>query len=63
MDLDDVAHLFSERPFKMTSLHRSIVVRLIAIARAADTWADDTDDARAVEDLLECVMDLRDFDE
>lgn len=63
MDLDDVSILFSERPFKMTSLHKGLIVRLIAVARAADAWADSPEDGEAHEHLLECVTDLRDFDE
>lgn len=63
MDMDEVIELFSERPFKMTSMHRSLLVKLIAIARAADEWSFDTEDAERADHLLECIEDLREFDQ
>lgn len=63
MDLEEVIELFSERPFKMTSMHRSLLVKLIAIARAADEWAFDTEDSERIDNLIDSVQDLREFDQ
>lgn len=60
MDLDDVCDLFAERPFRMTSEHRAIITRLIAIARAAYDWADD-DSNENIEHLRDKLQDLSDY--
>ena len=60
MDLDDVCDLFAERPFRMTSEHRAIITRLIAIARAAADWADD-ETHENTEHLRDKIEDLADY--
>jgi hypothetical protein len=62
MDMDDIAHLFGERPFKMTSLHRGLLVRMIAVVRAAEEYAE-TEHPDAFDHLTECLEELRDFEE
>lgn len=62
MEMDEVIELFEERPLKVTGTHRSILVRLIAIARAADDWFNDPQNEEFIEALEDAVGDLRDYE-
>jgi hypothetical protein len=63
MDLDDIAQLFSDRPFKMTQIHRALITRMIAVCRCADDFAEDPKDPEFIDALIDSVQDLRDYDE
>lgn len=63
MSVDDIVDLFSDKPFKMTSVHRSVLTRMIAVCRAAQEWAEDTDDEEFTETLTDAVIDLLEYDE
>jgi len=63
MSVDDIVDLFSDKPFKMTSVHRSVLIRMIAVCRAAQEWAEDTDDEEFTETLTDAVIDLLEYDE
>jgi hypothetical protein len=63
MSIDEIVDLFSDKPFKMTSVHRSILTRMIAVCRAAEEWAEDTDDAEFAESLTDSITDLLEYDD
>jgi hypothetical protein len=63
MDIDDVANLFSDRPFKMTHIHRSLLTRMIAVCRCAKDWSEDPKDPEFIDALIESIEELSDYED
>lgn len=63
MKIDDIVELFNDKPFKMTSVHRSVILRMISVCRAAEDWAEDSDDEEFTETLTDAITDLLEYDE
>lgn len=63
MSIDDIVDLFSDRPFKMTGLHRAVITRMIAVCKAAQDFAEDSDDSEFAEALIDSITDLLEYEE
>lgn len=63
MSIDDVIDLFSDRPFKMTTVHRALLARMFAVCRAAEDWAEDNDDEQYIEALTDAITDLLEYED
>ena len=63
MSIDEIVDIFSDKPFKMTSVHRAVLARMIAVCRAAEEWSEDTEDAEFQESLNDSITDLLEYEE
>lgn len=63
MSIDDIVDLFSDKPFKMTSVHRAVLTRMIAVCRAAEEWSEDTEEPEFQESLNDSIVDLLEYEE
>lgn len=63
MSIDDIVDLFGDKPFKMTTVHRSVLARMFAVCRAAEDWAEDSDDEQCIEALTDAITDLLEYED